>query len=359
MQSKLICAALAMGAASSAGAQNVTIYGFLDTGVEYINHVGPLNTNLVRMPNLTGSTPSRFGFRGTEDLGGGVKAFFILESGIGLDTGALNYGNRLFGRQALIGLSSSYGTLTLGRQWTMTFHAMMDTDILGPNIYAMGDLDGALPNARSDNTVGYLGKFGGLSVGATYSLGRDAAGPAGPQATNCPGELATDKRACKEWTAMVKYDSPGYGVSASYDKLNGGPGALFGLTRSDFSDERSTLNGYAKIGRSKVGGGVVHRRNTSAASFTSNLYYLGALHAITEAWVVDAQVARLAVDRSGNDSNFVAARVTYNFSRRTAAYLTAGHMVNQGSAAVGLSPGVATFAGADPSAVMLGLRHAF
>lgn len=353
-----IPALLALGAATGAGAQNITIYGVIDSGVEFLNHVGPANTNLVRMPSLTASTPSRFGFRGVEDLGDGMKAVFVLESGFGLDTGTLNYGSRLFGRQASVGLSNDYGTLSLGRQFTMTFLALIDSDILGPNTYAMTDLDGALPNARSDNSVSYLGRYRALTFGATYSLGRDAAGPTGPQATGCFGELAADKQACREWTAMVKYDGGAYGVSTSYDKMHGGPGALFGLTKSDFTDERSTLNGYVKLDSMKIGGGVVHRRNTSAASFTSNLYYLGAAYPIN-VWTLDGQVARLDIHNSGNDVNYAAVRATYNFSRRTAAYLTAGHVINHGTSAVAVAPGLATVAGAAQSGIMLGLRHAF
>ncbi|MES2257089.1 MAG: porin [Pseudomonadota bacterium] len=360
MKSKLTFAILALGAATGASAQsNVTIYGLVDSGVEFVNHAGPTNTSLVRMPNLTATAPSRIGFRGTEDMGDGLKAIFVLESGIAIDTGSLNYGNRLFGRQALVGLSNRYGTLSLGRQYTMTFYALLDSDILGPNIYAMADLDSALPNTRSDNTVGYLGKFGAISVGATYSLGRDAAGPGGPQATNCPGELAADKQACREWTAMVKYDGSSYGVSASYDKMRGGPGALFGLTKGDFTDERTTANGYVKFGGAKIGGGVIHRRNTTAASFTSDLYYIGALYPLGDAWTVDGQYAYLDIKRSGNDVGYVGLRATYNFSRRTAAYITAGHVVNHGVSAVAVSPGVTTLAGASQSGTMLGLRHVF
>lgn len=359
MKSRYIIAALGLAACTQAHAQSVTVYGVIDAGIEYLNHVGPADKSLVRMPSLTASSPSRLGFRGTEDLGGGVKAFFVLESGFGPDNGSLNYGGRLFGRQANVGLATPYGTLTLGRQHTMTLLALFDSDILGPNTYAMSDLDGALPNARSDNAVGYLHKIGAMTFGATYSLGRDAAGPAGPQATNCPGELAADGQACREWTALIKYDAERGGVSASFDKMRGGPGALFGLSRSDFSDERSTLNAYMRFGGVKVGGGLIHRSQTSAASFASNLVYAGALLPLSGPWVLDGQVAYLNVSNSGNDAGFVGVRMTYNFSRRTAAYWTAGRLINRGKSAVAVSPQLLTVAGAEQSGTMLGLRHLF
>lgn len=360
LKESVFIAGAALCAAAAAQAQtSVTLYGIVDTGVEFLNHSGPNDKSLVRMPNITASVPSRFGFRGTEDLGGGTKALFVLESGFGSDTGALNYGSRLFGRQAFVGLSNQYGTVSLGRQYNMTFYALLNSDILGPNAYAISNLDSYLPNTRSDNAIGYLGKFGAWSAGATYSFGRDAAGPAGPQATNCGGELAGDSRACRQWTAMAKYDGDAYGVSASYDRMNGGPNALFGLTNSDYHDDRSTLNGYVVIVGAKIGAGILHRNNYSAASFKSNLYYLGASYAISPAWVVDGQIGRLDTKDSDRDAVMLALRATYNFSRRTAGYVTAGQMRNHGASALGVSPGATTLAGLNQSGVMVGIRHAF
>ena len=360
MKINTIVAGLVICAAANVSAQaSVTIYGIIDSGVEYINHTGPNNGSLIRMPSITASVPSRFGFRGTEDLGGGTKAFFILENGFGSDTGGLNYGGRTFGRQALVGLSNEYGAISLGRQYNMTFYALLNSDILGPNAYAMSNLDFYLPNTRSDNAIGYLGKFGAWSAGATYSLGRDAAGPGGPQATNCGGELAADTRACRQWTAMAKYDAATYGISTSYDRLNGGPNALFGLTNSQFHDDRSTLNGYVQLASLKIGAGLIHRANFSAASFKSNLIYLGASYPTGGAWVFDGQIGRLDVKDSGNDAVMTAVRATYNMSRRTAAYVTAGQMRNHGASALGVSPAATTLSGAIQSGVLVGLRHAF
>ena len=360
MKSAISIAVLALCAATHANAQsNVTIYGLLDTGIEFLNHVGPKDTSLARMPNITGSVPSRFGLRGTEDLGDGIKASFVLESGIAIDSGGLNYGGRLFGRQALVALSSQYGTLTLGRQYNMTFYALIDSDTLGPNIYAMSNLDSYLPNTRSDNAVGYMNKSGAFSYGATYSLGRDAAGPGGPQATNCAGESAVDRNACRQMTAMLKYTADNNGVSASYDKLYGGTGALFGLNNSRFSDTRSTFSGFVKLGTVKITGGIVHRKNDSVASFTSDLVHIGAYYPVGTNWAFDGQVAKLNVQNSANDAVIFAARATYNFSRRTSAYLTAGHINNSGLSAIAVSPGATNLAGMDQSGIMLGLRHGF
>ena len=123
---KTLLAMAALAAACGVQAQsNVTIYGVLDSGVEHLTNVGATRSGLTRMPGLGVSVPSRLGFRGTEDLGGGLKAVFTLESGFGTDTGTLNQGGRFFGRQAFVGLSGSWGAVTLGRQYSMLFWSQL------------------------------------------------------------------------------------------------------------------------------------------------------------------------------------------------------------------------------------------
>src|SRR5450830_224496 len=178
IMNKLVCSTLALlGAACShqAMAQSqVTIYGIIDAGVVYTTNANAAGNSAFKMPSLTGSFPSRLGFKGAEDLGGGLEAIFVLEAGFAPDTGAMGQGNRLFGRQSLVGLkSNAWGQVMLGRQVNMTYIAMLKTDVMGPNIFAIGSIDSYLPNARSDNSIGYLGSFSNFTVGATYSFGRD------------------------------------------------------------------------------------------------------------------------------------------------------------------------------------------
>lgn len=96
---------MALGAAMLAGAahaqSNVTMYGILDAAVEYYGNADAAGHSVTRMPSLGGGMfPSRLGFRGTEDLGDGLKAVFVLENGLAPDSGTLGQGGRLFGRQA-------------------------------------------------------------------------------------------------------------------------------------------------------------------------------------------------------------------------------------------------------------------
>jgi predicted porin len=353
----LMCA---LAAAGSANAQTaVQVYGIVDSGVAHLTNVNAAGDSVTKVPSLTSSFPSRIGFRGTEDLGNGLQAFFVLENGLALDTGTQQQGGRLFGRQANVGIKGAWGAITIGRQLNMTYISALKTDVLGPNLFAIGSIDPYLPNSRSDNAIGYMGNFNGFVLGATYSLGRDGSAAGGPAATNCAGEVANDSKACRQYTALVGYETKAWGLNASYDKMHGNVGAAGGLTSSANTDERTTVNGYVMFGPTKLGGGVVARDTEAATGETkSKLYYLGVSHPIN-AFTIDAQVARLDVDNSGNDTNMFVARLTYAMSKRTAVYTALGRMDNKGVAKVALDAGGSVGEGLAQNGFMVGLRHTF
>ncbi|GAB7539144.1 porin [Burkholderia sp. 3C] len=198
-------------AAASAHAQSsVTLYGLVDAGIAYTNNVGGSGRVALASGNISGS---RFGVRGSEDLGGGLKAVFVLENGFNVNNGQLGQNGRMFGRQAYVGLSSNaFGTLTLGRQYDDV------VDFVSPlsgTAGTFGDSGFAHPydndnlqhsvrfnNAAKFTSVNYGGfKFGGMyafsnstnfatsraySVGASYSNGPLAAA-AGYLQTNGSG----------------------------------------------------------------------------------------------------------------------------------------------------------------------------
>lgn len=364
------CAAAAQ-AQSAQPASSVSLYGLLDTGVEYITNVSAAGGSLTRMPSNTGTLPSRLGMRGTEDLGNGLKAVFTMEMGIAPDQGTQGQGGRLFGRQAYVGLAGPWGSATLGRQYSMLFWSMLDADIMGPALYGVGSLDAYVPNARADNALAYRGTFDRLTVGASYSFGRDTvnAGPS-PAGTNCPGESATDHKACRQWSLMAKYDAPVWGVSMAYDRQHGRTPAsatdpIFGnLTSSGKTDDRLAVGGYVKVAGAKIGGGLLRRDNDGdAVKPRSNLWYLGASYPLTSQLTLDGQVQTLRYRNTSDfNSTLLAARLVYNLSKRSAIYAQMGHIRNDRLAAVSVSGGAAGSnprAGGSQNAVNVGLRHSF
>lgn len=363
MSYRRLAAALFATAPMLAWSQSVTIYGVIDTGVEYVNNVGPAGDSLVRMPALTAMVPSRWGLRGSEDLGGGLKSIFVLESGFAPDSGTANQGGRLFGRQALVGLSGQWGQLSLGRQYTMMFWANLDSDILGPNIYGTGALDSYIPNTRADNALAYKGKFGGLTVGATYSFGRDTvnAGPS-PAGTNCAGEAAASKSACREWSTLIQYESSWWGVAASYDSLRGGPGAFAGLTSKNLTDDRLLVSGYVLLSQAKLGVGVIRRDNDGSTTPRSELWYAGAAYDVTPTLTLAGQVYYLKFHNSGDKAILYALRGSYALSKRSSVYVTVGHIKNEGQLATSVSTGAPNSSpkpGGSQFGSMVGIKHIF
>ena len=365
----LVCSQAAL--AQSAG--GVEIYGLIDVGIERVTGVGASDATLQRMTTSSNTAPSRLGFRGSEDLGSGNRAFFTLEQGIVMRNGSLGQGGRTFGRQALVGLSNpSLGALSLGRQYTMTFWSGLGTDTHGGGIYGTGSLDPYLPNARADNALAWRKNFGnGFQVGATYSFGRDSinAGPS-PAGTNCPGESSTDSKACREWSLMAKYDTKTWGTAFAYDRQHGrtlgpAPDAVFGgLNSSDKTDSRLILNAWTKVGDVKVGGGLIRRDNQGSATRPdSDLWHLGASMPVSPALTLSGQVVTLRYkDASDFNATVTSLRATYAFSKRTNVFAQVGHIKNNKASAVALSggsPGSNPVAGASQTGINIGMQTAF
>jgi predicted porin len=354
-----IAVLLAATAASATAQSNVTVYGLLDTGLVYTTNVNAAGDSVTKMPSLTGSFPSRLGFRGTEDLGGGLQAVFTLETGLGVDTGNMGQ-NRLFGRQASVGLKGKFGEIALGRQINMTYLATQKSDVMGPNLFSISSIDLYLPNARSDNSIFYLGRFNDVVVGATYSTGRDTSAAGGPAGTNCPGEVAGNAKACRQATGLLGYETKPFGVTASYDIMYGNTGAANGLTSSDNSDKRITLNGYVTVGAGRIGGGVVDRTTRAATGLQeSDLYYLGVSYPVHPVMTFDAQVARKNIKGSDADATLLVARLTYYLSKRTAIHGSLGRMKNSGASAIALDAGGTVGVGKTQNGIVAGLRHTF
>ncbi|RZI41890.1 porin [Herbaspirillum sp. HC18] len=114
MKKSLLALAVLGAFAGVASAQtNVSIYGVADVGIERTKLSPGQSTTRLSSGIQSGS---RLGFKGSEDLGGGMSAIFALENGYDISNGALGQGGLLFGRQAWVGLNGGFGAVKFGRQ---------------------------------------------------------------------------------------------------------------------------------------------------------------------------------------------------------------------------------------------------
>jgi predicted porin len=178
-----------LAAANAAHAQSsVTLYGLIDVGINYTSNAqtgksanGSLNGS--SLANMTDGAyrgyGSRWGLKGSEDLGGGLAAIFTIENGFNIANGALGQGGAMFGRQAFVGLKSdTFGTVTFGRQYdsqadfVSNYSPFLVAAISGTSA---GDLDGLGHTRRVNNAIKYLSKdYHGFTFGGLYSLGGKA-----------------------------------------------------------------------------------------------------------------------------------------------------------------------------------------
>jgi len=178
MYKKTSVAVVACALSGLANAQtSVTLYGVIDTGLIYVNNVSGKD-DLFGMKQGTMSG-NRWGLRGEEDLGSGLKAVFTLENGFNSATGALNQGGREFGRQAFVGLSSDrFGTLRLGRQYDPvvdTVQGLTADAYIASTAGTPGDVDNYDNSLRVSNAVKYLSPtYAGLQFEALYAFGNNA-----------------------------------------------------------------------------------------------------------------------------------------------------------------------------------------
>lgn len=166
----------AAGAAGSAQAQtNVTLYGIADAAI--VGERGGVASPSTKVASGAGSA-SRLGFRGTEDLGNGMSAYFTLETGARIDTGELDASNTIFNRQAFVGIRTRYGAVALGRQYTPYHQALVEVIDPFRTGYA-GTSKNLLPdngtNVRTSNTITYGSPVvNGFNVDLAYAAGEQA-----------------------------------------------------------------------------------------------------------------------------------------------------------------------------------------
>ncbi|MEK6349106.1 MAG: porin [Burkholderia sp.] len=179
-KSLLALVALSAFAGAAHAQSSVTLYGIIDAGILFNNNANGARQWQQSSGVLQGS---RWGLKGAEDLGGGLKAIFVLENGFSVSSGALGQGGGEFGRQAFVGLSSdAFGKVTLGRQYdsVVDYTGALATGSQWAGYIGAhpGDLDNMNNANRVNNAVKYTSPvYGGFQFGGLYSLGGVAGQP--------------------------------------------------------------------------------------------------------------------------------------------------------------------------------------
>jgi len=222
MKKILLVTALVAAYSGGAAAQtSVTLYGVVDGGMSYLQFKHkPTGTKATRIGGTRdgdNAAGSRWGFRGAEDLGGGLKAIFQLENGYDLFTGRATQGGRIFGRASVLGLQSdSWGTIRAGRYFN--FATTMVHDVIGAHgdQFAEANIGAtfkAVRQVRYDNYISYESPtFSGFKFGIGYSFHNAFAQP-----YDISGVADSTQTA---FTTAVRYTNGGLTLAASYDQLN-------------------------------------------------------------------------------------------------------------------------------------------
>lgn len=361
--------------AAHAQAQNsVTLYGIVDTGLQYVHNGGGQSTQISMVSGT--QSGSRFGLKGGEDLGGGLKAIFQLENGFNSTTGKLGQGSRMFGRQAFVGLTgSTWGTVTAGRQYDPLItlvQPVQGDNFLGGFFTTPGDIDNADNSVRISNSLKWVSPtWSGLQLSAMYSFS-GIAGSTGSGQT---------------YSGAAGYKSGPVSLAVGYLHIDNGNAALSArtTTSADSLFNSSVNNAYASsrsinitraganyaIGPVILGGYYSFSQYNPDASSTftrAEKYHNAEVYAV---WNVSAQIqTQIGYDylKSTGDSSAKQNQFTigadYVVSKRTdfyavAAYAHAGGTNGTGKAQAVIGSLDVDSGASSQAAVVVGMRHRF
>lgn len=321
MKKSVSMMALCWIVSATANAQSsVTVYGSIDAGLRYQTNVDAAGHGLLSMG--TGNYYSnRLGFRGVEDLGGGLKARFQLENGFVSKTGALdNSNNVLFNRTAAVGMGGDWGFIDVGRQYTIGFRTekLLDpfdhhhTGIVplssgaGTTLPAAASAAGlgasSSSGTRFNNDVQYSGSFGPVTARAEYA----------------PGEVAGDASKGSARAAGLSYAGSSLLLAGAYTQKE---------TAAGFSNKAFVAGGGFKLQGATVRVGHSRERQSTATAgdYRTKTSWAGLSYAFTP-----AVEATLAAYRSNFDSlasrgtrDLLLLGATYTFTKRTNLYAEA------------------------------------
>ena len=241
---------------------SVTLYGLIDAGIMYTNNVASGKTSGALWQATSGGiNGSRFGVRGSEDLGRGLKAVFVFENGFNVQNGKLGQDGRMFGRQAYVGLSDNrFGTLTLGRQYDSLVDYVAPLSATAGTFGDAGfahpfDNDNLNHSLRISNAVKYASNdYSGLKFGALYAFSNQ-----------------TDFAANRVYSFGASYNRGPLAVAAGYLQMNGTAGASASSAGAvDLAESSANGKGGFQLGADRMrsfGGGINYTFGPATAGF--------------------------------------------------------------------------------------------
>jgi predicted porin len=280
MKKTYLALAIAGLTCTSAFAQsNVTIYGIVDTSIHYLSNANAQGNSNVRVDNGAIAN-SRIGFKGTEDLGGGLKAMFQLENGFSSDNGAMLQGGSLFGRQSWVGLQGSLGKIRVGRQNTPLFDLLADHfDPLTVGNYASNSwLPAAGTLIRTPNMLRYDNDFGPVSASVSWAFGEQA------------GSLRTGS----QFSSALRYTVGGFAIGGGYQQT-------VSATNSSYKDKVWNLSASYDFGPAKVFGGWFNIKDQTGLTGA----YMAADSDISTGWTTASTVTATAGNQRKDNGFFL------------------------------------------------------
>lgn len=279
-KSQLAVAVCTAWACTAHAQSSITLYGQADADLTYVNNAQTAATSKSGRPvggsavsllddGASGLSSSRWGLKGVEDLGGGLKAIFNLENGFNINNGTFQNGGALFGRLAYLGIVSDYGSLKLGRQGDTS------VDYVSPLTYGWeggnlsihpADYDDLVFTRHLNNTIKYnSANYGGFQFGALYSLG------------GVPGSFSENQ----VWTVGAKYSGGLVSVAASILDARNPNISLYGAnpnasaTGNNLGSPGSATAPESNPSIAGFASAQSQRNITSAATFTLGEMVLG------------------------------------------------------------------------------------
>ena len=323
MKRSIALAAAATLVSGAALAQStVTVYGRLNTSIERQTDFDGVDSTVTRLQN----NGSRIGFKGVEDLGGGLKAGFVLEHRFNVDTGASTNGTAIWGGAGTseVYLGGNFGTVRLGHYTSEAYFATSDfTDLLN---HGTGTSSDALYKylGNDNNKIAYrTPSLGGLTAEAAVSLGEKAVDADGNEIKRVI-DLAAN------------YTAGPFGLGVGYEKITDG-------------DSQFAVRGSYEFGPALVTG-YVQRYKDEAIDESKTIWRLSGMYTIGAAELHLAVGGAGKLEDNGVTVEEKATQVTvganYNLSKRTKVFAFVNR-VNVSNTDL------------DPQAIALGIRHNF